>query len=110
MKFFYVPVGFYRICKVHGKMKIGIQMDEKNKDTTHEMLRTGLRQAIKAFAVLSGVGIYLAVFVGICLFLGALADTYLLGGGYAGKLTGILIGFPGAFYTLFRQLKQNGIV
>ena len=23
-------------------------MDEKNKDTTHEMLRTGLRQAIKA--------------------------------------------------------------
>ena len=84
-------------------------MDEKNKDTTHEMLRTGLRQAIKAFAVLSGVGIYLAVFVGICLFLGALADTYLLGG-YAGKLTGILVGFPGAFYTLFRQLKQNGIV
>ena len=57
-------------------------MDEKNKDTTHEMLRTGLRQAIKAFAVLSGVGIYLVVFVG----------------------------FPGAFYTLFRQLKQNGIV
>ena len=77
-------------------------MDEKNKDTTHEMLRTGLRQAIKAFAVLSGVG--------ICLFLGNLADTYLLGGGYAGKLTGILVGFPGAFYTLFRQLKQNGIV
>ena len=66
-------------------------MDEKNKDTTHEMMRTGLRQAIKAFAVLSGVGIYLA-------------------GGYAGKLTGILVGFPGAFYTLFRQLKQNGIV
>ena len=27
-----------------------------------------------------------------------------------GKLTGILVGFPGAFYTLFRQLKQNGIV
>ena len=77
-------------------------MDEKNKDTTHEMLRTGLRQAIKAFD--------LVVFVGICLFLGNLADTYLLGGGYAGKLTGIFVGFPGAFYTLFRQLKQNGIV
>lgn len=91
-------------------MKRKVQMDEKNKDTTHEMLRTGLRQAIKAFAVLSGVGIYLAVFVGICLFLGNLADTYLLGGGYAGKLTGIFVGFPGAFYTLFRQLKQNGIV
>lgn len=86
-------------------------MDQKkDKDTQHEMLRTGLRQAVKAFAVLSGVGIYLAVFVGICLFLGSLADTYLLGDGYFGKLTGILIGFPGAFYTLFRQLKQNGIV
>nr|WP_304097004.1 AtpZ/AtpI family protein [Mitsuokella multacida] len=86
-------------------------MDQKkDKDTQHEMLRTGLRQAVKAFAVLSGVGIYLVVFVGICLFLGSLADTYLLGGGSFGKLTGILIGFPGAFYTLFRQLKQNGIV
>ena len=78
-------------------------MDQKkDKDAQHEMLRTGLRQAVKAFAVLSGVG--------ICLFLGSLADTYLLGGGSFGKLTGILIGFPGAFYTLFRQLKHNGIV
>ena len=85
-------------------------MGEKDKDETREMLRTGLRQAIKAFAVLSGVGIYLAVVVGICLFLGNLADAYLLGGGYAGKLTGILVGFPGAFYTLFRQLKHNWIV
>ena len=32
-------------------------MDQKkDKDTQHEMLRTGLRQAVKAFAVLSGVG------------------------------------------------------
>ena len=86
-------------------------MDQKkDKDAQHEMLRTGLRQAVKAFAVLSGVGIYLAVFVGICLFLGSLADTYLLGGGSFGKLTGILIGFPGAFYTLFRQLTHTGIV
>ena len=85
-------------------------MGEKDKDETREMLRTGLRQAIKAFAVLSGVGIYLVVFVGICLFLGDLADRFLLGDGYGGKLTGILIGFPGAFYTLFRQLKRNGVV
>ena len=86
-------------------------MDQKkDKDAQHEMLRTGLRQAVKAFAVLSGVGIYLAVFVGICLFLGSLADTYLHGGGSFGTRAGLLIGFPGAFYTLFRQLKQNGIV
>lgn len=82
------------------------QESERITDTKH----TGLRQAVKAFAVLSGVGIYLVVFVGICLFLGSLADTYILEGGYAGKLIGILIGFPGAFYTLFRQLKHNGIV
>lgn len=76
----------------------------------HDGLKAGLRQAVKAFAVLSGVGIYLVVFVGICLFLGDLADRFLLGRGYAGKLIGILLGFPGAFYTLFRQLKQNGLV
>ena len=73
-------------------------------------LRQGLHQAVKAFAVLSGVGIYLVVFVGICLFLGNLVDTYVLGSGYAGKMTGILIGFPGAFYTLYRQLKHSGVV
>lgn len=69
----------------------------------------GLRQAIKAFAVLSGVGIYFAVFVGICLFLGDLADDF-FALGYKGKLTGILIGFPGAIYTLYRQLKGGGVV
>lgn len=75
-----------------------------------ESWRSGLHQAVKAFAVLSGVGIYLVVFVGICLFLGSLFDTYILGGGYAGKLMGILVGFPGAFYTLYRQLRHGGIV
>ena len=34
----------------------------------------GLRQAVKAFSVLGGIGIYLVVFVGICVFLGNLAD------------------------------------
>ena len=69
----------------------------------------GLRQAVKAFSFLCGVGIYLVVFVGICVFLGNLADeTFALG--YVGKLIGIIIGFPGAIYTLYRQLKQNELV
>ena len=69
-------------------------MDQKkDKDTQHEMLRTGCGRPSRPFAVLSGVGIYLAVFVGICLFLGSLADTYLLGGGSFGKLTGISSAF-----------------
>ena len=69
----------------------------------------GLRQAVKAISFLGGVGIYRVVFVGICVFLGNLADeTFALG--YVGKLIGIIIGFPGAIYTLYRQLKQNKLV
>lgn len=69
----------------------------------------GLRQAVKAFSVLGGIGIYLVVFVGICVFLGNLADEK-FNLGYTGKLIGILIGFPGAFYTLYRQLKQGNLL
>lgn len=69
----------------------------------------GLRQAVKAFSVLGGIGIYLVVFVGICVFLGDLADRQ-FGLGYTGKLVGILIGFPGAFYTLYRQLKGSNLL
>jgi hypothetical protein len=42
-------------------------------------------------------------------FLLNLADIY-FGFGYRGKLIGIIIGFPGAIYTLYRQLKQNKLV
>ncbi len=69
----------------------------------------GLRQAVRAFSLLSGIGIYLAVVVGICLYLGNLADeTFALG--IKGKLIGILLGFPIAFYTLYRQLKNNDTI
>ena len=69
----------------------------------------GLRQALKAFSMLGGVGIYFVVFVGICVFLGYEADTA-FGLGHAGRLTDILVGFPGAMYTLYRQLKRGGLV
>ena len=69
----------------------------------------GLRQALKAYSMLGGVGIYFVVFVGICVFLGYEADTA-FGLGHAGRLTGILVGFPGAMYTLYRQLKRGGLV
>ena len=59
--------------------------------------------------MLGGIGIYLVVFVGICVFLGNLVDEN-LGLGYAGKLVGILVGFPGAIYTLYRQLKQGNVL
>ena len=80
-----------------------------NKQGNDGQKHEGLRQAVKAFSVLGGIGIYLVVFVGICVFLGNLVDEN-LGLGYAGKLVGILVGFPGAIYTLYRQLKQGNVL
>ena len=69
----------------------------------------GLRQAVRAFAVLRGIGIYFAVFVAICIFLGYEADIH-FGLGHTGRLVGAIIGFPGAIYTLYRQLRSGNIV
>lgn len=68
-----------------------------------------LKQALKAFSILGGVGIYLVVFVGICGYLGYLVGDY-LDLGNAGKIIGIIAGFPAAFYTLYRQLKNNELL
>ncbi len=71
-----------------------------------EQRQEGLRQAWKAFSFLSGIGIYFAVVVGICVYLGDLADgQWELG--RKGKLIGILAGFPIALYSLYRQLKKG---
>lgn len=64
----------------------------------------GLAQALKAFGVLGGIGIFFAVVIGICIFIGSLVDD-LLGLTYGGKLVGIILGFPVAFYLTYRQLK-----
>ncbi|MBP3780249.1 MAG: AtpZ/AtpI family protein [Selenomonas sp.] len=69
----------------------------------------GLKQAVKAFSILGGVGIYLVVFVGICGYIGSLLGDYFQLG-KAGIIGGIVIGFPGAFYTLYRQLKRNELI
>ncbi|SFT61649.1 Putative F0F1-ATPase subunit Ca2+/Mg2+ transporter [Selenomonas sp. GACV-9] len=84
-------------------------MDKKVQTEQEVQKHEGLRQAVKAFSVLGGIGIYLVVFVGICVFLGNLADEN-LGLDYAGKLIGIIVGFPGAIYTLYRQLKQGNVL
>lgn len=70
---------------------------------------SGLKQAVKAFSILGGVGIYLVVFVGICGYLGSLIGDYLEMGN-AGRIIGIVAGFPAAFYTLYRQLKNNELL
>ena len=63
----------------------------------------------KAFAILSGVGFYLAAFMLICLYLGGLVDDFFELDG-KGRLCGIIIGLPLAFYSLYRQLKHNGFI
>jgi hypothetical protein len=75
-----------------------------NKDEHKEKEASGLAQALKAFGVLGGVGIFFAVVIGICIFIGAMADDF-LGLEYGGKLTGIVLGFPIAFYLTYKQLK-----
>ena len=62
----------------------------------------------KAFSLLSGIGIYLIVVVLICLYLGGLADEY-LGLNGKGRLFGIILGFPIAFYSIYRQLKNGNM-
>ena len=54
----------------------------------------------KAAAILSGVGIYIAAVIFICLYIG----------GLVGRLCGILLGFPIAGYSVYRQLKHNGFI
>ncbi len=66
--------------------------------------KESLWQAVKAFSILSGVGIYLAVVIGICLYMGILADEN-LGTSPFGKLMGILLGFPVAIYSLYRRIQ-----
>ena len=63
----------------------------------------------KAFAVLSGVGFYLAAFMLVCIYLGGLVDDFFDLDG-KGRLSGIVFGLPLAFYSLYRQLKRNGFV
>jgi len=63
----------------------------------------------KAAAILSGVGIYIAAVIFICLYLGGLVDDYFQLGG-KGRLIGIILGFPIAGYSLYRQIKRNGFI
>ena len=63
----------------------------------------------KAAAILSGVGIYIAAVIFICLYLGGLVDDYLQLGG-KGRLVGIVLSFPIAGYSVYRQLKYHGFL
>ena len=70
---------------------------------------SGIVDALRAFGVLSGIGIYLVVFLGIFIFIGKKADD-ILGTGRVCTILGILLGFPAAGYSIYRQLKAYKIV
>ena len=61
---------------------------------------------LQALGILGGIGIYFAVVMGLCIFAGDWLDQN-YGLGYYGKLTGIIVGFPIAIYSTWRQLKKN---
>ena len=70
---------------------------------------SGMAEALRAFGLLSGVGIYVLVFLGIFIFLGKCADDF-FGTGRTCTIAGIVLGFPAAIYSLYRQLKYYKIV
>ncbi len=77
-------------------------MNDNNKNA-------GFKNLWQAFSLLSGVGIYIAVIILICLYIGGLADDYFQFNG-KGKLGGIILGFPIAFYSIYRQLKKGNTI
>ena len=79
-------------------------MDKKNNSGDS----SSTKQLLKAFSLLTGVGIYIAVVILICLYAGGFIDDYFNLGG-KGRLIGIILGFPIAFYSIYRQIKQGGM-
>ena len=70
---------------------------------------SGALDALKAVGLLSGVGVYFVVFLGIFIYLGQWADDF-FGPGHVCTITGAVLGFPAAIYSLYRQLKYYKIV
>lgn len=64
-----------------------------------------LFKTLKTLSVLSGLGIYFVIVVGICIFLGHLFDEQ-FNAHPRGVFTGIILGFPIAIYMLYRRLKD----
>ena len=86
----------------YAQQAAGKELSVEKKPVKHE----GLRQAIHAFSFLSGIGIYFVVVLGICIYLGNLADEE-FGLGFYGKLTGSLLGFPVAIYCVYRSIRKD---
>ena len=80
----------------HGKPK---KSNEKKK---HEELR----KLFWAASFFCGLGIYLAITVGVCIWLGDFFDRW-AGTAPAGRMTGIVLGFPIAIYSIYKKIRQE---
>jgi F0F1-type ATP synthase assembly protein I len=77
--------------------------DERRRTSSDEHKRSdkGLWQTA---AFVSGLGIYFAVVIGICIFIGRKIDES-FGTGPYGTLAGIVLGFPVAIYSTYRKIR-----
>ncbi len=64
-----------------------------------------LRQALAAYIFLSGIGIFFCTVLGICMYIGSLADeAFSLG--HKGIFTGIITGFFIAIFSIYRRVRH----
>ncbi len=68
-----------------------------------------MNNMLKAVAILSGVGIYIAAIIFICIYLGSIADDFFNLGG-KGKIIGIFLAFPISGCSIWRRLKIDGFL
>ena len=79
-------------------------MEQKPQESSSTLVET-----LRALSILSGVGIYFIIFLGIFIYLGQCADDF-LETGHVCTIIGILLGFPAAIYSIYRQLKHYKLV
>lgn len=60
----------------------------------------------QAFTYVSGIGVQAVAMIGICLYLGRLADTYLQSG-HIGTVVGIIVGFATSVWSVYNQLIKR---
>ena len=65
-----------------------------------------LRRVVWAASIFFGLGIYLATTVGVCIWLGMKFDEF-FGTEPNGLLTGIVMGFPVAIYSVYKKMRRK---
>jgi F0F1-type ATP synthase assembly protein I len=78
------------------------QQEKKDKKKKYEELR----KLVWAASFFCGLGIYLAVTVGVCIWLGDHFDQWFQTEP-VGRMAGIILGFPIAIYSIYKKIRQE---